>query len=103
MVDVVGEPQLDAAFGRAPDRVADDQLRGLAEVEVVLGEVERRLGAVEECRDGLSDRDRLLAAVRQGADLDALGHRTARSSTGSCAVPLLPLRAGGRLFASFCV
>ena len=51
VVDVVGEARVHAALGGPPDRVADDQLRRLAQVEVVLGEVERRGGAVEERRD----------------------------------------------------
>ena len=45
VVDVVGESRLHAARGGPPERVADDLLRGLAEVEVVLREVERALVA----------------------------------------------------------
>ena len=71
MVDVVGEARLDAACRGAAKRVADDRRRLGAEIEVVLGDVERALRAVEERRDRVRDLHRLLPAVRQSADLDA--------------------------------
>ena len=42
VVDVVGEADLDAAVRRSADRVPDDRRRLGGQVEVVLGEVERR-------------------------------------------------------------
>ena len=74
MIDVVGEARLDAALRRASERVADDRRRLRAEIEVVLGHVERSLGAVEERRHRMRDLGRLLPAVRQSADLDAFAH-----------------------------
>ena len=43
-------------------------------VEVVVREVERMLGAVDEVGDEPRDLARLLPAVRQSSDLDALAH-----------------------------
>ena len=74
VVDVVDEACLDAARLGAAKRVADDPRRLGAEVEVVLRRVEGVPGPVEERRHSARDLRRLLPAVRQSADLDALAH-----------------------------
>ena len=77
MVDVVDEAHDDPAVVRAADRVPDDG-RGLgAELEVVLRELERSLGSVEEGGDLRGDVDRGLAAVGQSMDRDGRVHRAA--------------------------
>jgi hypothetical protein len=72
VVDVVDEAHADAPRGGLRERLREDRLRLLAEIEVVLREVEGLLRAVDERRDRARDVRRLLAAVGQGADLDAL-------------------------------
>ena len=74
VVDVVGEAHAHATVGRATHRVPDDARVLLAEREVVVREVERMLGAVDEVGDEPRDLARLLPAVRQSSDLDALAH-----------------------------
>ena len=74
VVDVVGEAHAHATIGRATHRVPDDARVLLTECEVVVREVERTLGAVDEFGDVTRDLARLLPAVRQSSDLDALAH-----------------------------
>ena len=70
MVDVVREPDRDAALRRADESVSDGVADGTGEPEVVERDVERLLRAVEEADDGASDFVGRLAAVGERADLD---------------------------------
>ena len=74
MVDVVGEAHAHAAVGGAAYRVPDDARVLLAEGEVVVRKVERPLGAVDELGNQPRNLARLLTAVRQSSDFDALAH-----------------------------
>jgi hypothetical protein len=64
VVDVVGEPHLDAALRGTEERVPDDLCRRRGQADVVEREVERALGGVEEVGDGAGDLVGGLAAVR---------------------------------------
>jgi hypothetical protein len=76
VVDVVGEPNRDAALGGADERVADGVADGTGEPEVVERDVERLLCAVEEVDDGAPDLVGGLAAVGERADLDQVFARS---------------------------
>jgi hypothetical protein len=70
VVDVEGEPDLDAAALRLQER-RRDQLRGLLlEVEVVQGEIEGLLGLREEPGRVLGDLERGLTPVPESAEFD---------------------------------
>ena len=75
VVDVVEDPHGHPARLRLPQRSAHHRGRLLAEVEVVLGQVERPLSRREEVGNLARDLRRLLAAVRQSADVDGRAHR----------------------------
>ena len=74
VVDVVGEPCRDTAGRGTAKGISDDRRCLGTEVEVVLRDVEGVLGGVEELGDRVCDLRRLLPAVRQSADLDAIAH-----------------------------
>jgi hypothetical protein len=70
VVDVEGEPYLDAPALRLQER-RRDPLRGLLlEVEVVQGEIEGLLGLREEPGRILGDLERGLTSVSESAELD---------------------------------
>ena len=87
---------MDAAAGRPADRVADGRRRLGPQVEVVLRELERALGAVEELGDRGRDLVRPLAAVGQSTDGDVGVHRSPRGGQDRGDVQLLPGRRAGR-------
>ena len=70
VVDVVEEPNRDAARRCRPDRVADEGGVLRTEVQVVVGEVERPLGPADELLDPGEDAGRRLAAVGQSTNLE---------------------------------
>jgi hypothetical protein len=70
VVDVEGEPNLDAAALRLEQRRRDQLRRLLLEVEVVEGEVEGLLGGGQEAGRVLGDLERGLASVAKSAELD---------------------------------
>jgi hypothetical protein len=70
VVDVEGEPDLDAPPLGVEERAGDELRGGLLQVEVVEGQVERILRPREEVGDQLGDLERGLASVGQCADLD---------------------------------
>jgi hypothetical protein len=70
MVDVEGEPDLDAAALRLEQRGRDQLRRLLLEVEVVEGEVEGLLGLGQEPGRVLGDLERGLTTVPESAELD---------------------------------
>lgn len=72
MVDVVRQPDGDAALAGALEGIPDDLRRRVVEPDVVERDVERALGAVDEVGDRLRDLRRGLPAVRQLADVDQL-------------------------------
>jgi hypothetical protein len=77
MVDVVREANGDAAGGRRAERAADDLVQVGRQVEVVDGDVERRLRRAEECGQRVRSLVGRLAAVGQRADFDRLYSRFA--------------------------
>jgi hypothetical protein len=77
MVDVVREANRDVAGGRRTERAADDLVQIGREVEVVDGDVERRLRRAEECGQRVRGVRGRLAAVGQRADFDRLYSRFA--------------------------
>jgi hypothetical protein len=70
VVDVEGEPDLDAAALRLEQRRRDQLRRLLLEVEVVEGEVEGLLGGGQEAGRVLGDLERGLTPVPKSAELD---------------------------------
>ena len=70
MVDVVEEANCDAARVRRPDRLPDERGVFRAEVQVVVGEVERPLRPADELLDPGEDARRRLAAVGQSTNLE---------------------------------
>ncbi len=70
MVDVEGEPDLDAAALRLEEGCRDEFRRLLLEVEIVEGQVEGLLGLGEEAGRVLGDLERALAPVPESAQLD---------------------------------
>ena len=77
MVDVVREPQCDAARLRGPQRAADDRGEVVRKIEVVDRDVERALRGGEEGCERVRGFDGRLAAVGQRADFDRLYSRLA--------------------------
>jgi hypothetical protein len=77
MVDVVREANRNVAGGRRTERAADDLVQIRREVEVVDGDVERRLRRAEECGQRVRGVRGRLAAVGQRADFDRLYSRFA--------------------------
>jgi hypothetical protein len=72
MVEVVGEPDPDAALGRRDERGPND-VRGLAaQADVVEGELEAPAHRAHERGDGVRDLQRRLASVRQQTDFEAV-------------------------------
>jgi len=70
VVDVEGQPDLDATALRLEESLRDELCRFLLEVEVVEGEVERLLGLGQEAGRVLSDLERGLTPVPESAELD---------------------------------
>ncbi len=70
MIDVVGEPDGDAALGRGGERALDAVGDRAAEADVVERQVERPLGRGEERVELVRDVGRRLAAVGQRPELD---------------------------------
>ena len=70
MVDVVGEPDRDAAGGRVGERAVDDRVERRRQVEVVDRDLERPLGRGDEGRQRVGRVLGGLTAVDQGAELD---------------------------------
>jgi hypothetical protein len=77
MVDVVREANRDVAGGCRAERAADDLVQVGRQVEVVDGDVERRLRLAEECGQRVRGLRGRLAAVGQRADFDRLYSRFA--------------------------
>jgi hypothetical protein len=77
MVDVVREPHRDAAIVRCAERTAHDLVQLGRQVEVVDGDVERRLRRAEERGERVRGLVGGLAAVGQRADFDRLYSRFA--------------------------
>ena len=77
MVDVVREPDRDAAFVRGAQRTADRRREIVRQVEVVDRDVERVLRGAEEASERLRGVGGRLAAVGQRADFDRLYSRFA--------------------------
>ena len=77
MVDVVREANRDVAGGRRAERAADELVQIRRQVEVVDGDVERRLRGAEECGQRVRGLCGRLAAVGQRADFDRLYSRFA--------------------------
>ena len=92
VVDVVGEPDVDAAAGRAADRVADDRgrlrARGRSRTGRARASARRRRGT----RRSRRDLARRLAAVGQSTDRDVGLHRAPRRRQDRRDVQLLPGR-----------
>jgi hypothetical protein len=70
VVDVVGEPNRDAAPARALEGAADDLRGRVVEPDVVEREVERALRGVDEVGDRLRDLGSRLPAVGERANVD---------------------------------
>ena len=70
MVEVVEQPDVDAALVRADQCVADDRGRVVVEVDVVERELERLLRRRDEVRDSVRDVEGGLPAVGQRVDGD---------------------------------
>ncbi len=70
MVDVEGEPDLDAAAPRREESCRDELRRLLLEVEIVEGQVEGLLGLGEEAGRVLGDLERGLTPVQESAERD---------------------------------
>lgn len=70
MVDVVGEPDGDAARGRVREGAVDDRVERCGEVEVVDRDLERVLRLRDEAGERVRGVLGRLAAVGQGAELD---------------------------------
>lgn len=77
MVDVVREPDGDAAFVRGAQRAADRRLEIVGQVQVVDRDVERVLRGADEVGERLRGLGGRLAAVGQRADFDRLYSRFA--------------------------
>ncbi len=71
MVEVVREPDRDAALLRGPQRVTDDRDEVRRQVQVVDGDLEGLLGRGEELGELMGGPLGRLAAVDQRADFDA--------------------------------
>jgi hypothetical protein len=69
MVDVVDEPDGDAALRRARERVVDDLLEAVRQAEVVDRDLEGLAGRRDELGEGVRGVLRGLAAVGQRAEL----------------------------------
>jgi hypothetical protein len=77
MVDVVRQPDRDAAFVRVAQRAADRRREVVGQVQVVDRDVERVLRGAEEVSERLRGVGGRLAAVGQRADFDRLYSRFA--------------------------
>jgi hypothetical protein len=69
MVEVVGEPDVDAAFRGADERVPDDRLEWIRQADVVDRDFERLLCRRDEAGERVRDVLRRLAAVGERPDL----------------------------------
>ena len=76
MVDVVREPDRDAALRRADESVSDGVADGTGEPEVVERDVERLLRALQELDDAVRDLVGGLAAVGERSDVDQVFARS---------------------------
>ena len=70
MVDVVGQPDGNAARSGALEGAADDLRRRIMEPDVVERDVEAALGLVDEVGDRLGDLRSSLPAIAKRADVD---------------------------------
>jgi hypothetical protein len=70
VVDVVREPDGDAALRRADERALDDLLQVVRQMEVVDGDLERLLRAGDEVRQCAGRAFRRLGAVGERVDVD---------------------------------
>ena len=68
-VDVVREPDLDAARGRGRERVPHDRSDGIREVHVVDRDLERPLRRSDEVGEEVCDLFGGLSAVDEGVDV----------------------------------
>jgi hypothetical protein len=77
MVDVVRQPDGDAAFVRSAQRAADRRREVVGQMEVVDRDVERVLRGADEVSERVRGVGGRLAAVGQRADFDRLYSRFA--------------------------
>lgn len=70
VVDVVREPNGDAALRRSDERALDDVLQVVREMEVVDGDLERRRRGADEVRECAGRALRRLRAVGERLDVD---------------------------------
>jgi len=70
VLEVVGEPNADAARGGVRERVAQDGAGGIRQPDVVDRDVEAVLCGREPVGEGVEDLLRGLAPVGEGAELD---------------------------------
>jgi hypothetical protein len=69
MVEVVGQPDVDAALGRAGQGVGDDRRQRIGQPDVVDGDFERPLRRRNEVGERVCGLFRRLAAVGESPDL----------------------------------